>query len=308
MLTNVELRELSVLQPWRAILAILLDWCLIGLTFMCAIRVAHPVVYFISALLIGRTQLALGIMMHDGVHCRLCRNRKINDYVGQFLTAGPVLFSFFSYRRNHLKHHQDPLVPDDPDITLTGGYPVTRKSFARKLLRDLFGISYFKFVKYFLYGAHVRRKSMQSALSHSKDSLPSETMPLWMVVVSMVLANFFIFGVLFYLGHPWLYFGLWILPALTLVQLLLRIRGIAEHAGYAPNPNQMLNARTIDRSSWETFFFAPHKVHYHIEHHQYVSIPFYNLEKAHELLAARGSLQNTNVYKGYKKIVEELVL
>ena len=43
------------------------------------------------------------------------------------------------------------IAPDDPDLSLIGGYPISKMSLARKLLRDASGISYFKFIKYFIY-------------------------------------------------------------------------------------------------------------------------------------------------------------
>lgn len=70
-------------------------------------------------------------------------------------------------------------------------------------------------------------------------------------------------------GHAALYFGLWILPALTLLPLFGRIRAIPEHAGYRASEDQRFSARTVVRPSWQTFFVGPHRIHYHIEHHEY---------------------------------------
>jgi len=57
----------------------------------------------------------------------------------------------------------------------------------------------------------------------------------------------------------------------------------------------------------QTFFFAPHQVNYHMEHHQYPSVPFFNLPKVHRLLKERGSLPETNLYTGYGKVISELL-
>ncbi len=108
------------------------------------------------------------------------------------------------------------------------------------------------------------------------------------------------------LGHPWLYLTLWLLPAITALQVLLRIRGIAEHAGYEATKNQMLCSRTVI-PSWQTVVFAPHDVNYHIEHHVYPSIPHYNLSKAHKMMRERAILPEANIYSGYDKVLQELV-
>ena len=115
----------------------------------------------------------------------------------------------------------------------------------------------------------------------------------------LLLLFFFIFG------KPWLYFFLWLLPLMTWLQFFLRIRGIAEHSGYKPNENQALCSRTVV-NPWQTFFVAPHNVNYHIEHHLYVGIPFYNLPKAHRIMKERNSLPEKNTYSSYIPILKEL--
>jgi len=305
MLKSEELKELNKLSPVKASFYIFSDWLIIIFSFVIAIHFPNPFVILLCAIIIARTQLALALIMHDGVHSRLYNNRIINDFVGQFFSAGPIMFSFFSYKHNHLKHHKDPLVKDDPDITLIGGYPISLKSFLRKIFRDLCGISYFKFIKYFLYSSHKRRKNVSANLSSNHLTNTQGNMPLWLITFSIVFSNFLIFICLYYSGHP-IYYLLWILPTMTILQFLLRIRGIAEHAGYQPNSNQMLNARTIVNPI-QTFFFAPHNVNYHIEHHIYVAIPFYNLPKAHELLMKQNFLPENNLYKSYWQIIRELI-
>lgn len=306
MLKPDEIKTLSRCSFFKIWLYLLADWTLVAAGF--ALYIAYPYwwVYAISLILIARTQLALAILMHEASHRRLFQNAALNDYVGQFLTAAPVLFSLGSYKQNHLVHHQNPLVPDDPDITLTGGYPVSKTSFVRKLLRDAFGVSYFKFIKYFLYQAHKRRKKIHTKETAVRKNTRSFKVSFAGVLFSIVLINGLIFGALYAAGHPWLYLTLWFLPTVTVLQLLLRIRGIAEHAGYRPDEDQRLNARTVI-NPLQTFFFAPHGVNYHIEHHVYPGIPFFNLPEVHRIMKERGSLPEANVYRGYGKIVRELV-
>ena len=55
------------------------------------------------------------ILMHDGVHRRLFRNRRLNDWVSEIALAWPVLVSARSYRRNHLAHHRYLNTDRDPD-------------------------------------------------------------------------------------------------------------------------------------------------------------------------------------------------
>lgn len=306
MLTNDEIKTLSKIVNKKAFLSLFLDWLFVALIFIICARYPNPLIIVISMILIARTQLALALLMHDASHFRLFSNRKINDYTAQFLCCGPIFFSLYSYRNNHLKHHKNPLASDDPDITLIGGYPITQKSFLRKILRDLSGLSYFKFIHYFLYGAHKRKINMTGKKNipiHSEIAYFGKTT----IFSSIFISNILLILILIYFDQFYLYFILWILPSITFLQLLLRIRGIAEHAGYQPNENQSLNARTII-NPWQTFFFAPHNVNYHIEHHLYVAIPFYNLPKAHQLLISRNKIPKDNFYTNYLDIISELII
>ncbi len=303
MLSKDELRALSKTSAWHSSLALGLDWAGIAALFAILFYLPNPLTFVLCFVLIGRQQLALAILMHDGAHGRLYRSGLINDVVGQLFTAAPLFFSQDSYRKLHLKHHLNPLVPEDPDINLIGGYPIPKGSFARKLLRDLCGISYFKFIGYFFY----KPRKKKSELSKPKVHLETARLPIWFQALSVILINGILLGVLWAAGHPWYFFFFWFLPMMTVLQVLLRIRGIAEHAGYQPRAEQMLCSRTVVNPV-QTFFFAPHRVNYHMEHHQYPSIPFYRLPRVHRLLKERHSLPMQNLYSGYGRVISELII
>lgn len=304
----MEIRHLSQPSALRSSFAVLSDWLLIGLAFAFAIFFPGPLIWIFCLLLVARQQLALAILMHDGAHRRLFKSVRLNDFVSQFFCAAPLFFSMYSYQKLHLKHHRNPLAQDDPDLSLIGGYPISRLSLLRKIARDASGISYFKFIRYFVYMA--RRPQAQSATGVGEGRSPAArnagaALSLPMIVFSMLLVNFTIWLPLYLLGHGWFYLFLWVLPAVTVLQVLLRIRGIAEHAGYEANTDQRLNARTV-LSSWQTLIFAPHNVNYHIEHHVYPAVPFYNLPKLHRLFVDKEILPKGNIYSGYGVILREL--
>lgn len=312
-LTPEELKSLSRPSGARALFSLAVDWLLIVGTFALAIYVPNPVVWAFCFLFMSRQQLALAILMHDGAHRRFFKSFFWNDLVGQVFCAAPLFFSMHSYQRLHLKHHRAPLVADDPDFSLIGGYPIARASFLRKIARDASGISYFKFIRYFIYMARKPRKDAR-APSPAAEGGPAELkgqgagngMPLGFVIASVVLVNLALWAVLHAVGHGWYFLFFWYLPAITALQVLLRIRGIAEHAGYAPGPDQSRNARTV-RPSFQTFLFAPHNVNFHIEHHLYPSVPFYRLPELHRRLVERGAIPPENVFAGYGAILAQLV-
>jgi fatty acid desaturase len=305
MLSPQEVRDLSGTSAWQTVKALAMDWALIFAAFALAILWPHPIVWLASLLLIARQQLALAIMMHDAAHKRLFASVTLNDNIGQFLCAAPLLFSMYSYRTLHLRHHKEPLTAEDPDLSLTGGYPISKKSFARKLLRDASGISYFKFIRYFIHMAGKQKARSSDSGPGAKRS--SDSPPTVKIVCSILLLNSLMLAALTLLGHPWLYLTLWLLPAITALQVLLRIRGIAEHAGYQATKNQMFCSRTVT-PSWQTVVFAPHGVNYHIEHHVYPSIPHYNLPAAHKMMRERAILPEANIFSGYDQVLQKLII
>jgi fatty acid desaturase len=308
-LESDELKNLTPASAVQSWLALMTDWSLIAANFALAIWLPHPAIWALCFVMAARHQLALAILMHEGSHRRLFSTVRWNDILCQLLCAAPLFFSMYSYQKLHIKHHREPLAADDPDLSLIGGYPIPGPSLTRKLLRDAFGISYFKFIRYFIYMAR-RKPATQEGSERSKRSLSQEhggrKLPLGAVITMMIGVNSLLFTALWLSGHAWLYLGLWLLPMMTGLQVLLRIRGIAEHAGYQPGPDQRLNARTVV-NPWQAFFLAPHNVNYHIEHHLYPAIPFFNLPKVHKLLKARGHLPDANVYTGYRQVLQELI-
>ncbi len=85
-----------------------------------------------------------------------------------------------------------------------------------------------------------------------------------------------------------------------------RIRAIMEHAGLPACADQSQNARSIVRPNWQTFVFGPHAIHYHIEHHLYVRMPFYHLQSAHQQLVARQLVPGENLYEGYGAVLRDV--
>jgi len=91
------------------------------------------------------------------------------------------------------------------------------------------------------------------------------------------------------------YVVLWVLPAVTLLQAILRVRAILEHGAPAGYDSPLQAARTHHCGPLGRFFLFPHHVGYHVEHHLYPAVPHYHLPRLHALLAARGLLEGAQV-------------
>src|ERR1043165_3672807 len=92
-------------------------------------------------------------------------------------------------------------------------------------------------------------------------------------------------------GYLLQYLVLWVLPLVTVVQAILRLRAIAEHGATTDFSSPLTAARTNTGPAWPEWLIFPHHVNSHIEHHLYASVPHYNLPALHREMAARGVLE-----------------
>ena len=88
---------------------------------------------------------------------------------------------------------------------------------------------------------------------------------------------------------------LWLLPALTVLQAILRLRAIAEHGAPAGYDSPLTAARTHLTGPLTRAVLFPHHVGYHIEHHLYPAVPHYRLPALHAALSEQGMLDGAQV-------------
>jgi len=92
-----------------------------------------------------------------------------------------------------------------------------------------------------------------------------------------------------------MYLLLWVLPAVTVLQAILRLRAICEHGAPSGIGSPLQAARTTMSGALLRFILFPHHVNYHIEHHLYPAVPHYHLRRVHETLEQRGILKDAEV-------------
>jgi len=110
---------------------------------------------------------------------------------------------------------------------------------------------------------------------------------LWRRVRAPILANAALCGALTALGGWPFYLLTWVLPWATWLQLVTRIRDLAEH-GLVPDVEDPLrNTRTIGAGLLTRALVAPYGVNYHLEHHLLVFVPCWKLREVRALLLAK---------------------
>ena len=282
-------------SAWRATAAVLHDFAVLAVAIAAALYFwPNPLVILISVVVIGTRQHALFVIAHDSAHYLLYERRWLNDLVGR-LCATVQGLSMCTYRVIHRLHHNNLYGELDPDTALHGGYPRGRAYLVRKLLKDLSGQTAWKTYAYFLGGAPALNTATNVAvrpLDDTSNKLRAEAKRDRNVVVAVHVVALVAFA---WSGYLVEYLVLWVLPLVTVVQALLRLRAIAEHGATTDFSSPLTAARTNTAPAWLAWLLFPHHVNYHIEHHLYASVPHYNLPALHREMAARGVLDGAEL-------------
>ncbi|MDE2362418.1 MAG: fatty acid desaturase family protein [Hyphomicrobiales bacterium] len=253
------------------------QWAAIGACAALGVWSGSWLVTALCVVVIATRQHALLVMLHDAAHYSLSANRKLNDLVGALFCAFPFSVSMRRYRANHLAHHRYANTQADPDLP-DNTAPASLGGLAKTLAADLCFLSI---------PNYLRRTGKFGVLGIFREkgagwwTERAEFLSFLLVAVSLVAW--------FDLWKPVVLY--WIVPLFSVLQVILRARGYSEHAGRMDEQDEILQSRTIDAGALERFLLAPGNVNRHLEHHLYPSIPFFNLEKVHDLMVAQPQLK-----------------
>lgn len=300
-LSAEELAPLTRIVNWRSAAAVLQTWLIIGVTGVIAITYWSWPVALAAVAVIGTQQHALFILSHDAAHYRLFENRGLNDLIGRICASAAGL-SMCTYRVIHRLHHNYLYGAQDPDIALHGGYPRGKWYLAKKVLKDLSGLTAVKTYGYF-FGNPAKNIAVEGAptpLADTSVRLRAAARSDQKFVVSLQIA---LPALVWWLGGSaalMLYLALWVLPAVTVLQAILRLRAVCEHGAVTDLSSPITAARThLPRfnAAWllARSVLFPHHVNYHVEHHLYPAVPHYHLKRLHDLLFDRGLLERAEI-------------
>ncbi len=306
-----EIKALKRASDGVGFLTMIQIWGLIAITFAVVALFPHPLVMLLAVFILGGRQLALAVAMHEAAHKSLFHTKALNEFCGQWLSAYPAMQDMLRYRQHHLSHHRYTGTEQDPDLKLASGFPVSRASLRRKLLRDISGITGAKV----MLGTVLMLSGMMrydvsgnvQMIDQSGLSLGQRLLTAWRGLRGPLIMQLVMIACLWAVGAAWLYL-LWLVAWFTSYQLFLRIRSISEHA-MTPDPYDALNnARTTQARWWERLFYAPLNVNYHLEHHMLVAAPQHKLPYMHKLLRERGAFaQPASLASGYNEVLRKAV-
>jgi fatty acid desaturase len=233
--------------------------------------------YLLAFVQMGRGHCQLNILGHEAAHRLLFANQRANDFVGRFVLAYPTFQAFTAYRRAHFAHHRDELGPDEPDLALYRGYPITSASLRRKLTRDLLFVSAWKNWKGLL--AAARRRSREA----------------WQILAVHVV----LLGASLITLRP-LAYVVWVAAWGSLWKVSNRLRSLAEHAGMERSEDRRRTTHVVRQSLVARFLMVPYHTGWHLAHHADMGVPWRNLPRLHDELVASGWVTEALTYPSYR--------
>lgn len=213
----------------------------------------------------GYLQMSILTFMHDATHGVLFKARWKNRAFG-VLAMIPFVTSFIGFQEDHLEHHKHNRSPRDPDSFTMGKrhWNDFLQFYAYIFLGMLLSAIYFTFL-YPMKSFNARQ---------------------WRVHLGELALHAAVYAAALWwaegVGRTGDLLRVWLIP-LVFFGYLNSIRFLAEHYGTPWNAGQLAGTRTILSNPVNRFFW--NNINYHIGHHVYPGVPWYNLPKLHiELL------------------------
>lgn len=249
----------------------------------CLSIVSNNIILSVLGYLIGGLSMStLSVLSHESSHNLLTRKPVVDRWIG-FVCGVPLLFSAMGYRIMHPLHHKFLRSERDPDDIEN----VTKDS---RFLRWIYVLVFFFSV--YLYLVMVPANAVLHAKSREEK-------------VSVIVEFIAMIGIValgwIYLPVHWMVEG-WLMPLLVAGQIA-NIRGISEH-GMTTGGNEMTDTRTIATNPVLSFLMC--NINYHMEHHLYPGVPWYNLPKVHKILLDEYTAAGSSVYTSYWKFLSDV--
>lgn len=281
LIREAELSSLYAQQSyyrWKILLFYLL-WGALG---YFATLTSSWLLSLIAYIGIGFIMLGILTFMHDAVHGILFRNKRANELVGNLMML-PFWGTFITFKEDHLKHHRHTRTLKDPDRIS----PVERTF-----------LNYAIFYLYFFFGGFlsvIHFNFIFPFTDFDKEKLRIHAISSILYVAVYVTA--------FYLASVyhfwWVLLEVWLLP-LIFFGIFNSWRFVPEHYNAGWNTDPILATRTISTNWFVRFFW--NNINYHIEHHLYPAVPWYNLPKLHEKLYPLFKEKGAIIEKSYFRV------
>lgn len=258
----------------RLLVFLLLYAAAAGGIFECVSRFHASAWIFVACLplyLLAAASLhGISLFTHEAVHGTLAKNRTLNDVLGA-ICAWPVLQNYAAYKVLHLRHHNHLGAEGDPDHY----HNYTRWTWM------LFAMYWGRLIAgYPAYIVAIPILAWRQGAARDRFWISFEVLCVALLVTATLMSPL----------PRGLLLHAWLIPMLF-INTLVNIRGMSQHTLLEHCNDPILGTRSILTNRLTAFFMC--NENYHLEHHLYPGVPWYNLPRLHTALrddlAARGA-------------------
>jgi fatty acid desaturase len=279
----LKIRVLHSRQSWWTMVCLIFPVGWIGTAWIMEHLPERPTflpIRVLGVVVIGVCLQAIAILMHEALHGNLFR-RVLLDRWATFICGVPAFFSGMAYKVAHLNHHRYTRTEHDQD-------EISNLCKTPGQYRALFYVWFFAGT--LLYFFIVPWKALSIGTVSERRQILAEYLAIAAVYSSVIawaiVAN----------HGAWLLWY-WLLPA-QVAMVLSNIRGIAEHL-CTSDSGLMTKTRTTRSNSVVSFCML--NLNYHLEHHLFPGIPWYNLQKAHHELQSLYASDGSFIERSYTR-------
>ena len=231
----------------------------------------------------GASMHGVCLFTHEGVHGTIHKNILVNNFIGS-LSGYIVLQTMAGYRVLHLKHHKYLNINGDPGLLKTY---VSNKFIIVAMEWGYLLFGYVAFLSVIPYQGFKQ--------GTKKDKV---------LIIKDLVFIFLISGLIIkLLPLSWLIHG-WLIP-MIFVHFMMNVRGMSQHLMLEDHHDPYNGARTIIAHPIVDFFLC--NENYHIEHHLYPSIPWYNLKKVHSLIQRELNEKNSTILFSFREFIIQFI-
>jgi fatty acid desaturase len=274
-------------RPFEFTVTLILAWLVIFAAIAAAQRIDTWWATLLAVIVIATRMNILGLLVHDQAHMSGYRNRFGDLLVNLFCAYPLILLTVEGYAQVHLAHHRDYFTKDDPDHLRKSGaewaFPKTIGELLKIALRDITGLNAIDL-------ARGKRVAKGGERFKRRGINPKWARPLFLVSVLAILIT---------TGTWKLALLYWLLPLLTVMQLIVRWGALCEHEYNREGASVIETTPLIEQKWWERILLPNLNFTLHIYHHYFPAVAFSSLPKVHRMFKEAGLVNEDAIFHGY---------
>lgn len=287
-----EIMALNGARPWAFSFQLVYAWAVIVGIVAWAVYVDAIWATIVAILVVATRHNVLGLLVHEQAHLLGYRG-KYGDLAVNLFAAYPLLvLTVEGYAQVHLAHHRDYFSDKDPDFARKSGeewsIPKAPFEITKLFLADILGINTLKLIR--------GKKPVTGDIAFARrHRIPAWVRPAYFVAVAAVVA----------LTGAWhLFLVYWVLPLVTVSQVIVRWGALCEHKYNLPAASVAESTPLIILSWWERLLLPNLNFAMHPYHHYFPGVSYSLLPKLHEIYCREGLVVHDNVFLGYRSYLK----